>query len=301
MFGDRQEFDMGKAHFGAIGDQPFRQLVPAKEGAVSALLPGTSMDLIDRDRLAALVDAAPMSQMCRILPVLGKLGGGDRSGLRAKLAAAGERIGLQRQKLAIDADDLVFIGRTWPDIGGENLPDAGIAAQPHHMAAAIPFVEIADHRDPSCIRRPDGEMKAINALMLDRMGAHLVEQPQMRPFAQEVIVHGSENRAETIGIGQRPFHIAPAGAVAHWLLGLDRHRTGEKAGWVKTGQLSGKAAVERERGNAVGARHKTAGNEPIRSGMNAEHRKRIGVQAGDDGFDLGRRQVVSGGRMAALG
>ena len=85
------------------------------------------------------------------------------------------------------------------------------------MAAAVPIVEIADDGDALRIRRPDGEVKALGAVMLERMRAHLVEQPQMRALADVIVVHRPEHRAEAVGIGDRPFAAAIAGAVAHRL------------------------------------------------------------------------------------
>src|ERR1700740_2523427 len=47
MLGDRQEFDMGKAHVDRIGDELIRQLVPAQEIAIVVAPPRSGMDLID--------------------------------------------------------------------------------------------------------------------------------------------------------------------------------------------------------------------------------------------------------------
>ena len=47
-------------------------------------------------------------------------------------------------------------GKAWD----EELPGPGVAAQAHGVAAAVPTVEIADHRDAARIRRPDGEAHA---------------------------------------------------------------------------------------------------------------------------------------------
>ena len=41
----------------------------------------------------------------------------------------------------------------------------------------IYVVEIANHRHPARIRRPDREMHAVRTFMPDRMRPHLVEQP----------------------------------------------------------------------------------------------------------------------------
>lgn len=157
------------------------------------------MYLVDADGLPALVDACPMLAMRRILPDLIEFVGRDGCGLGAQFAAAGERIGLQRQQHAILPADLELIGDAGRHIGREDLPYAGIRPVAHDVPAAIPVVEIADDRNALSIRRPDREMKALDPFMLQRMCAHLVEQAQMRALAGKVVVHRTEDRAETIG------------------------------------------------------------------------------------------------------
>ena len=101
VFGDRQELDVGEAHVDDIGDQPLGQLVQGQERAVRLLLPRAGMDLVDRHRLAAGVDAAPVLGMRLVVPFVMQRTGDDRCRLRAQFGAEGERIGLQRQHHAI--------------------------------------------------------------------------------------------------------------------------------------------------------------------------------------------------------
>src|SRR5690606_38216606 len=70
MLGYRQEFDMGKAHLDDMGDQRIRHLVPAEEPAIRMPAPRPGMDLIDRDGLAAGINAGPMRAMRGIAPVM---------------------------------------------------------------------------------------------------------------------------------------------------------------------------------------------------------------------------------------
>ena len=102
-----------------------------------------------------------------------------RSGGRAQFGFEGERIGFERQAYAIGSDDLVFVGPSGADVGNEQFPDAGVAAVAHRVPAAVPFVEIAYDRYTPRIGRPDGEMHARRAFMVDEMGAELVEQPEI--------------------------------------------------------------------------------------------------------------------------
>jgi hypothetical protein len=89
MFGDRHELDMGEA-LHHLGDQPIRQSIPGEEPVVIVTLPASGMDLIDRDRHAARIDAGPMLEMGLIAPV-------DLTGWAVRLAVAG-RNSLARAK-----------------------------------------------------------------------------------------------------------------------------------------------------------------------------------------------------------
>ncbi len=95
-----------------------------------------------------------------VVPLVPERRHGDRSGRRPQFRAEGERVGLQRHRLAVRPDDLELVGTPLADIRHEDFPDAGIPAQAHDMAAAVPVVEIADHGDAARVRRPDGEMHA---------------------------------------------------------------------------------------------------------------------------------------------
>ncbi|MNZ99450.1 hypothetical protein D3C78_1187760 [compost metagenome] len=208
---------MGEAHIRTIGNELGGEFIPAEEGAVLAALPGAGMHLIDADRLAALIHLRPMFPVGLIFPFLRQFRRGDGSVLRPQFGAAGIRVGLQGQKLAIGAEDFELVGAAGIDVRREDFPDAGILAEAHHMPSAIPIVEIADDGNTPRIGRPHGEVKTFDAFEFQRMRAHPVEEPEMRSFTDEIIVHGSENRAEAVGVGHRPFGIVAAGAVPHRL------------------------------------------------------------------------------------
>jgi hypothetical protein len=95
MFGDRHELDMGEAHIHHIGDQPIRQSIPGEEPVVIVTLPASGMDLIDRDRHAARIDAGPMLEMGLIAPVDLHRMGGEAGGGGAQFAGQSEGVGLQ--------------------------------------------------------------------------------------------------------------------------------------------------------------------------------------------------------------
>ena len=88
-----------------------------------------------------------------------------RAGRRRHLLGEADRIGLERQQPAVGGRASRTC-RSAPvrDAGNEELPDAGLDALAHGMAAAVPVVEVADDADPRGVRRPDGEGDAVDAV-----------------------------------------------------------------------------------------------------------------------------------------
>ena len=165
MFGDRQEFDMGEAHVDAVGDQPRGQSRPRTAScrrrcaARSRHAPRRSRSAGGAGRrLAQCLRWASSSQSCTSSGVVTEAFFGRSSPRRAKGSA------FSGSSIAVLADDLEFVGDAGRDVRGEDFPDAGVAAQAHDMAAAVPVVEIADDGDAPGIRRPDGEMEALRRL-----------------------------------------------------------------------------------------------------------------------------------------
>jgi hypothetical protein len=145
VFGDRQELDMGEAHFDAVGDQFVGKLVPGQESPVWLPAPGSGMHLVDGNRLSPRVDLGPVRAVGAVTPVMVEIGRHDRGCRRSEFGAAGIGIGLERKSFAVRTYDLIFVGGTGLHAGGKDLPDPDIGPQAHDMAASIPVVEIADH------------------------------------------------------------------------------------------------------------------------------------------------------------
>ena len=74
--------------------------------------------------------------------------------------AKGVGIGFEREKIALRADDFVFVDGAFADFGEEKLPDSGRAARTHGMDAAVPVIHVADDADAFGGGRPDGEMRS---------------------------------------------------------------------------------------------------------------------------------------------
>ncbi len=109
----------------------------------------------------------------------------DRSGLRPQLGGECQRIGLERQQVAVRPDDLVFVFGAGLGFGDEDLPKP-VAAHAHGMPTSIPKIEVADHADPLGRRRKDRKAHAFDAVKHHGMGAELVIEVHMRAFAEQV-------------------------------------------------------------------------------------------------------------------
>ena len=229
-----------------------------------------------------------------VAPVVLELRRHDRRGGRAEFGRAGEGVGLERQAGAVGGDDLVLVGEAGADVGDEHLPDAGVAAEAHGVAAAVPGVEVADHRDAPRVRRPDGEVHAVGALVVEGVGAHLVEEAEMAALAHVVVVHRAEDGAEGIGVGHPPLAAGVAGAVLERLALPDRERAFEEAGVVAALEDARGLAVEGEGLELGGAVDEGAGDELRPRALHAEHGEGVAVLAGHDRRD--RRGIEGGGR-----
>src|SRR5690606_22628445 len=122
-----------------------------------------------------------------------------RTGVRRQRGRAGHRVGLQRQNPAM-AEDLVLVALARLQTRNEQLPDARRIAQAHGMAAPVPAVEVAHHRDPPCVRRPERETHASDAIDTDALGAQAVAQIAMIALAEQVGVHLTQQWTEAVGI-----------------------------------------------------------------------------------------------------
>ena len=242
------------------------------------------MHLVDRHGLAARVDLGPVCAVSAVAPVMVEVGGHDRGCRRPQFRAAGIGIGLERQPFAVRADDLIFVGGSRPDAGRKDFPDPDIGPQAHDMAAAIPVVEIANHRHPARIRRPDGKMHAVRPFMPDRMGAHLVKQAQMRAFGDEIVIHRAKNRPIGIGIVDFPGADGVGRGVAQWLTRLDGETSLEQACHRAGLELAHRAAIKGQCLDIVGAGNECAGEKSPLEFLDAENGKRVSMRSGSDRF-----------------
>ena len=214
ILADRHQLDMGEAHVMDILHQIDRRFLVG-QGAVAFLghpLPRAQMHLVDRHRRIAGLPVAALLQPGRVAPAVAGDVAHHRGGLGRVLGAEADRVGLQRQHRAAGAQQLELVAVAFGQAGNEDLPHPGGAAAAHRVTAAVPLVEVAHHRHPPGIGRPDGEMHAADAFMGDDVGPQHGPQPLVAAFAQEVFVLLAHHRAEAEGVLDLPGQAGAAGA-----------------------------------------------------------------------------------------
>ena len=173
------------------------------------------MHLVDRHRRAPPVLLAARLEIFRVGPVERRRIGNDRRRLGPQLRLPRKRIGLERQQLAVLARRS-RICRSCP------------ARPPGMNTSQMPVskrLRIGWRRPSQSLNGPTTETRRAlgaqtakcvpgDALELHRMGAELVEQPQMGAFADVVVVHRPEHRAEAVGIEDVPLAAVIAGVIA---------------------------------------------------------------------------------------
>src|SRR5258706_12470127 len=107
----------------------------------------------------------------------------DRCGLWPQLRCKCDGIRLERENLALRPSDFELVFVADPRCGREDLPEA-ISTDPHHMAPAIPGIEVADDADALCIGRQDRERDARHAIAFDGMRTQLVVKSKLVSLRQ---------------------------------------------------------------------------------------------------------------------
>ena len=167
------------------------------------------------------------------------------------------------------------------------------------MAAAVPGVEVADDGDAPRVRRPDGEVHAGHALVLDRVRAEPVVEPDVRAFADEPVVERAQHRAVRVGVVDGPGPVAVRGAQP--VCGAPRHRAFEEAGGVQARERREQVAVGGHRVDGVGAGNERAHHQRAGRLVQAEHREGIAVAALDDRVDRASGRVPDMGSASPGG
>ncbi len=144
----------------------------------------------------------------------------------------------------------------------------------HHVAAAVPVVEVADDADARCVGRPDREAGARDAGNGADPGAQFFINLLVRAFAEQVQVEVAEGLRETIRVFDIPG--LPAAAQPQPVMPQPRrHDRGEQAFRMYALHAGQRTAVGIDEFDAVGVRLKRADNPVVTDLVHAEHAERV--------------------------
>ena len=286
MLVDRQQFHMGEAQVAHV----LRQLVGQFQIAERAVVlfrhpaPRRQMHLVDgHGRVAVVAKLLLALHPIAVLPVpLGQVPH-DRGGAWRHLGVMAVGVGLERQQVAVRADQFVLVKGAVGQAGNEDFPHAGFDPQPHGMAAAVPVIEIADHADAAGIGRPHGEVHARDPVDGAAMGAQLLEGAQMGALYQQVDVQLAQHRREAVGVLDRlqaavaQFQPQAVGRGQPVVGGTGEHAVGMDA-------VQFDLAAGADGPDAAGMGLEGADAAPMRP----QHGKGIAMAAGGDGLGIGR-------------
>ena len=280
MLIDREKLEMGKAEIARVGRKLLGEVAIGQPFVVALAPPRAEMNLVDRNRRAQPVDARRRRLRMRDRRLVEH----DRRCLGPHFRGKGHRIGLQRQMLAVGADDIEFIVVARPGVRDEQFPVAD-AAHAHRMAPRIPEIEIADHADPPRVGREHDEGDPVNAIERHRVRTELVVKTLVGALTQEIEIEIAQDRGEAVGIIEIDDVVAEAGPQ---LIALRAVRQGacEQPGVVNARELRG-LAMFADRFHIGGLRQKGAHHAFIAFGMKAEIAEGVGVAALDDRVGLG--------------
>ena len=162
------------------------------------------MDLVDRHRLAQRLGArAARAIQLVVAPLVARRVTTD--------AVLRRHLGLRTRtgrpcsaQLAVRRADLELVARALADAGDEQLPDARRAERAHRVQAAVPGVEVADHRRPRArVGAQTANADAGDAVDLAHVRAELLVELLVAALAGQVQVELAERRQERVRVAQR--------------------------------------------------------------------------------------------------
>ena len=177
------------------------------------------------------------------------------------------------------------------------------------MAAAVPVVEAADHRDALRVRCPDGEARAGDAVHGHDMRAHLGREIVVAAVGEEIEIELADQRREGIGILELADPAAAGGAQQIGLVGagqhaapqalrVDPHHGGERQGGGPRDDLH-RVGFRQERAHhrAAVERVRAQQRERVAMARSQQRRDRCGMRRGAGLGGGGRRERRSRGRL----
>ena len=193
MLHDGQQLDVRVAHPLHVFDQVDGQFAIAQELPLRPAHPGFQVHFVDRDRRLQPVGAAARFHPVGVVPLVFVDIPDHRGRFRRHLAVEGVRIGLELLVGGEARAHVVLVRGALAQPGDEDLPDAAIAPA-HGMAAGVPLVELAGHRDALGVGRPDGEAHALHAIDLGEVRAQRAIGFVVRAFGVQVQLEFGDQR-----------------------------------------------------------------------------------------------------------
>ena len=176
VLGDRHELEMGEAHVARHRARARRRARDRSDSAPSSPACGaTSRDGLRRSRSARRGRCAPaLGHPRRRRARHGARVGARPRRCRAAARRVGMGIGLQRQQLAVGADDLVFVKMPRAAARGRRISQMPVAPRSRiGHAPAVPVVELADHADRRALGAHTAKATPVRTLVHGRMRAEL--------------------------------------------------------------------------------------------------------------------------------
>ncbi len=208
----RQELDVGVAHLGDVRYELVGQFLVGEVGSVLTAAPGTKMDFVGRHRGVEGVFGLPVPHPLFVPPLVSVEGVDYGAGAGQLLGQETKRVGLEGQKVAVRAFQLVLIDLALADVWDEDLPHSDAGMLPHYVPPTVPVVEAADYRDAAGARGPDGEAHTPDAFERHRMRAEFVVDVVVIALSEEIQVLLSQRRRKTVGVFQLDLVAVPVDA-----------------------------------------------------------------------------------------
>ncbi len=162
------------------------------------------MHLVDRQRAIELAGRRrPAREPVPVAPGVPPRIADDRGVVRRGLEIRPEGVDLEPEvALAVAQFELVELALA--QARHEQFPDPGSADRAHRMVAAVPLVEVPDHRHARGGGRPDGEGDPGHPVDHPRVGAELLVDAPLRPLVEQVQVLVAQRRQKRVRIAELP-------------------------------------------------------------------------------------------------
>src|ERR1700730_5293219 len=121
-------------------------------------------------------------------------------GRGGRLGLLCDGIGLLRQTSAPDADDIELVASARANARDEQFPDARAVAKAHAVAARVPSVEVAAHRNAACVRGPDRKARAGYPLHRHGIRAERLREVKVSSFVEQMQVDVAQQRPEAVWV-----------------------------------------------------------------------------------------------------